>query len=187
MSSGYQPVGRCCGHSSAVTRIDWTTSSDVLRSNDLGHELRFWDCPTGAALQPSVCRDLPWASARVTLGYHCQGIYRSAADATSVNAADRSTSGDLLATVDDLGQVSLFRNPCVRLSGDPNDRTAANRRSFFAHASAALDCQWVQMGGEEELVLSAGGYDLSLLQWKRVRRSRRPRRRRFRGRRHQEG
>ena len=93
-----------------MTRIDWTTSSDVLRSNDLGHELRFWDCPTGAALQPSVCRDLPWASARVTLGYHCQGIYRSAADATSVNAADRSTSGDLLATVDDLGQVSLFRN-----------------------------------------------------------------------------
>ena len=47
----------------------------------------------------------------------------------------------------------------------------ANRRSFAAHASAALDCQWATIGGAEsaELVLSAGGYDLTVLQWRRVR------------------
>ena len=108
------------------------------RSNDLGHELRFWDAPSGEPItNASACRDLPWASARVTLGYHCQGVYRNAADATSVHAIDRSAGGELLATVDDLGQVSLLRNPCVRLSGDPEKPGAPNRRSFAAHASAA--------------------------------------------------
>ena len=144
----------------------------MLRSNDLGHELRFWDCPSGEAIAlASACRDLPWASARVTLGYHCQGVFRNASDATSVHAIDRSGAGELLATVDDLGQVSLFRNPCVRLSGDPHAPGAPNRRSFAAHASAALDCRWAsaKAGGDAaELVVSVGGYDLALMQWRRV-------------------
>jgi len=71
-------------------------------------------------------------------------------------------------------QVSLHRNPCVRLSGDPNAPRAPNRRSFAAHASAALDCCWASAGGAGgagggegggELVLSVGGYDLALMQW----------------------
>lgn len=173
---GVVPIAQCAGHSSAVTKVDWTTSSDVLRSNDLGHELRFWDVPSGEAIAlASACRDLPWATARVTLGYHCQGIFRSAADATSVLAVDRSPAlanggGELLATVDDLGQVSLFRHPCVRLSGVPKVPGAPNRRSFGAHASAALDCQWAAMGGaDDERIVSVGGYDLTLMQWRRVR------------------
>jgi hypothetical protein len=76
----------------------------------------------------------------------------------------RVRSGALLATTDDLGQVSLFRNPCVRLSGDPHVPRAPNRKSFAAHASAALDCCWAS-GGGDELVLSAGGFDLALMQW----------------------
>ena len=179
LDAAHPRVARCCGHSSAVTHLDWTTTSDVLRSNDLGHELRFWDVPSGEPITvASACRDLPWATARVTLGYHCQGIFRGRADGTGVHAVDRSDDGGLLVTADDLGQLNLFRNPCVRASGDPKRPGQPNRKSFAGHASAALDCQWAHDGGagqgragaagdDDACVVSAGGYDLALMQWRK--------------------
>ena len=49
VTPGYYRSG-CGGHSSAITHLDWSAASDVLRSNDLGHELRFWDVPSGKLL-----------------------------------------------------------------------------------------------------------------------------------------
>ena len=97
-----------CGPSSLQTPATAAPSPPARRPHARGaHARRFWDCPSGDAItNASACRDLPWASARVTLGYHCQGVYRSAADATSVHAIDRNADGTLLATVDDLGQVA---------------------------------------------------------------------------------
>ena len=167
----YSLVARCCGHSSGITHIDWTTTSDVLRSNDLGHELRFWDVPTGEAISvASACRDLPWATNRVTLGYHCQGIFRNRADGTGVHAVDCSADGDLLVTADDSGLINLFRYPCVRASGRPDAPGHPNRKSFAAHASAALDCSWGRDGAggaDDACVVTVGGYDLTLMQWRK--------------------
>ena len=87
----------------------------VLRSNDLGHELRFWSMPAGEPITVSrFYRDLPWVSATVTLGYHCQGIYRYRADGTGVHAVDRSADQQLLVSADEIGQLNLFRYPCVK-------------------------------------------------------------------------
>ena len=161
---GYRQIARCCGHSSAVIHIDWTTTSDVLRSNDQGHELRFWDAPSGEKITvATACRDLPWATARVTLGWHCQGIFRNRADGTGVHAVDCSADGNLLASADDLGLINLFRNPCVSASTKTSE---PNRRSFAAHASAALACSWAH-DGDCDCVISVGGYDLTILQWVR--------------------
>ena len=87
----------------------------VLRSNDLGHELRFWSMPAGEPITVSrFYRDLPWVSATVTLGYHGQGIYRYRADGTGVHAVDRSADQQLLVSADEIGQLNLFRYPCVK-------------------------------------------------------------------------
>ena len=75
----YAMLARCYGHSSAVAHLDWNAASDRLRSNDLGHGLRFWDVPSGQPITDAKsCRDVPWATFRVTLGYHCQGIFTTA-------------------------------------------------------------------------------------------------------------
>jgi WD40 repeat protein len=164
--SGYAQVARCAGHSSAVTHLDWTTTSDMLRSNDAGHELRFWSAPSGERItHASLVRDMPWATASVTLGWHCQGIFRNRADGTGVHSVDRSADDRLLVTADELGQVNLFRNPCVRAAAKPDE---PNKRSFAAHASAALACRWAD-DGEGDCVVSAGGYDVALMQWRRRR------------------
>lgn len=169
-ANGYSLVARSYGHTSSIVHLDWSATSDVIRSNDQGHELRFWDAPSGQAITAaSACRDLPWASARVTLGYHCQGIFRSSADGTGVHAVDRSYDSSLLVTADDLGQLNLFRYPCVRAE----TCARSNRKSFAAHASAVLSCCWACNGPrpDEEYVISAGGYDLTLMQWRRIRKA----------------
>jgi len=150
---------RCCGHSSAITHLDWDVHSCVLRSNCLGHELRFWDAPSGQQIgHASACRDLEWASFGVTLGWHCQGIFLGRADGTGINGVDRSPDGTLLATVDATGGVNLHRYPCVQ-----PEQGKPNRSSFYGHASSALACGWA---GDQ--LLSIGGLDLCLFQWERV-------------------
>ena len=89
------------------------------------------------------------------------------ADGTGVNGADRSPDGTLLATADDFGQLNLHRYPCVQPEGRGKP---PNRRSFGpgkdgAHASAALACKWAS----DEMLLSVGGLDLTLMQWRRKR------------------
>lgn len=41
----YAKVGKCAGHSSFVTHIDWSSDSQVLRSNSGDYEILFCKCP----------------------------------------------------------------------------------------------------------------------------------------------
>lgn len=41
----FLPTGKCQGHSSFVTHIDWTTDSNYLRSNSGDYELLYWEIP----------------------------------------------------------------------------------------------------------------------------------------------
>ena len=163
--------GALLRHSSGITHIDWTTTSDVLRSNDLGHELRFWDVPTGEAISvASACRDLPWATNRVTLGYHCQGIFRNRADGTGVHAVDCSADGDLLVTADDSGLINLFRYPCVRASDEAPCSRPSGSQGVRRACVRALDCRWARDGAggaDDACVVTVGGYDLNLRQWRK--------------------
>ena len=169
-AAGWVEVARCAGHSSAITQLDWTDDGYVLRSNCLGHELRFWDVDpdelrasaTGEQITlASACRDLRWASFGVTLGWHCQGIYASAADGTGVHGVDRSDDGALLATADAYGQVNLSlpvrRPPAARRRQPPLVRRPPPPRSAAAGSAAA-----VKTGSSR----SAGW--LCVLQWRRV-------------------
>ena len=157
----FAEVARCRGHSSAITSLDWTADSFVVRSNCSSHELRFWDVPSGVQITlASACSNLTWASAGVTLAWHSQGIFHKGADGMGVRAADRSADGTLLATTDDLSLVNLHRYPCVQ----PETKAQPNRRTFAAHASAALGCRWI---GNDALV-TVGGHDLCVMQWARI-------------------
>jgi len=162
----YSLLAVCRGHSSAITHIDWTEDSCVLRSNCMGHELRFWDVPSGEQITlASACRDLSWSTYTVTLGWHCQGIFNNRADGKGIYSVDRSGDGTLLATADEFGMVNLLRYPCVQAQA----RGKPNRREFSGHSSSALACRWVRGESHEEVesLLSVGGLDLTLFQWRR--------------------
>jgi len=162
-------VARCFGHSSAITHLDWTVDSYVLRSNCNGHELRFFDVPSGQQIAlASACRDLEWATHTAVLAWHALGIFARGRDGTGVQAAARSPSGSLLATVDDLSLVNLYRFPCPT----PEKPGAPNRHAASGHSSPALACVWAEgASNSHETLLTAGGQDLCVLQWSLERRS----------------
>ena len=54
--------------------------------------------------------------------------------------------------------------PCLQAE----TKLQPNRVSFAGHSSAATMCRWA-MEGSDEIVLSIGGYDLTMLQWRRKR------------------
>ena len=38
-------TGKCSGHTSFITHIDWSTDSNYLRSNSGDYELLYWEVP----------------------------------------------------------------------------------------------------------------------------------------------
>ena len=114
------------------------------------------DCAqlTGGA---SALRDAEWATQTCTLGFPVQGIWPPCADGTDVNAACRSSRGDLIATGDDFGKVKLFRYPCIVPQADC--------KPYSGHSSHVTNIGFTYDDG---LVLSAGGEDRAVFQWRVV-------------------
>jgi len=110
------------------------------------------------------------------------GIWSGTMDGSDVNAVDRSPCGQLLATADDFGKVSLFRYPCI----GSGDKKTTERVEYLGHSSHVTAVQWLTFpksrlskssDGEESkpnnndkenltYLLSTGGEDKCVFQWK---------------------
>ncbi|XP_076252565.1 echinoderm microtubule-associated protein-like 2 isoform X2 [Rhynchophorus ferrugineus] len=151
----YSRVGRCSGHSSFITHLDWAVDNQTLRSNSGDYELLYWNAGTCRQIpQPSLMRDLDWASNTCTLTFNTIGIWPENADGTDINYCDRSNDNKLMVTADDFGKVKLYSYPVMQpkslshvYSGHSSHVTAAN----FLH--------------DDSRVVSIGGKDTAVLQW----------------------
>jgi WD40 repeat protein len=150
-------VGKCSAHNSYVMAMDWCSESRYIRSNCGAYELLFHtvpDCnqdPSGR----SNTTGTTWASKTCKFQWETEGIYPSGTDGTHINGVAGSADGQLLATGDDYGLVCLFRDPC-RQGGKP--------RSYRGHSEHVVR---VMFGGGDARLFSVGGYDQTLMQWKR--------------------
>ncbi|XP_063957676.1 77 kDa echinoderm microtubule-associated protein isoform X1 [Lytechinus pictus] len=151
----YSKVGRCSGHSSFVTHIDWSADSTKLQSNSGDYELLFWDAETCKQIVGSKeTRDIEWATFTGVLGYPVCGIWPEGSDGTDVNTTARSGNGNILATGDDFGKISLFRYPVNHPKADCN--------SFKGHSSHVTS---VAFNEDSTKLISTGGRDMSCMQW----------------------
>ncbi|XP_050729879.1 echinoderm microtubule-associated protein-like 2 isoform X5 [Eriocheir sinensis] len=151
----YSRVGRCQGHSSFVTHLDWSTDSQFLQSNSGDYELLFWNAGLCRQIvQTSQMRDVEWATSSCTLTFNTLGIWPEGADGTDVNACTRANNTPVLATGDDFGKVKVFSNPachqkarCLEYGGHSSHVTAIG----FLHDDSRL--------------ISTGGRDTAVMQW----------------------
>ncbi|KAM9466957.1 echinoderm microtubule-associated protein-like 1 isoform 2-T2 [Clarias gariepinus] len=152
----YSRVGKCSGHSSFITHLDWSTDSQYLVSNSGDYEILYWI--------PSVCkqvvsvettRDIPWATFTCTLSFHVFGLWPDGSDGTDINAVCTSSEKKLLATGDDFGKVHLFSFPC--------SQSRAPSHVYGGHSSHVTSVNFLF---DDSHLVSTGGKDMSVMQWR---------------------
>jgi microtubule-associated protein-like 6 len=158
VNGNYRLIATCKGHSSFITALDWTADSTALHTTCGAYELLFWDAASGAQIKDGASRfrDEAWATWSTPLGWPVQGIFRGVVDYTHVNAADRSKDSQVVAVGNDWGLVEVF--------GFPNNEGAQSNQ-YRGHSEHVTN---VQFARDDSYIFSAGGYDQTLMQWKRV-------------------
>ncbi|KAJ8291121.1 hypothetical protein GJAV_G00021630 [Gymnothorax javanicus] len=152
----YSRVGKCSGHSSFITHMDWSVDSQYLMSNSGDYEILYWI--------PSVCkqvvsvettRDIVWETCTCTLGFHVFGLWPEGSDGTDINAVCRSSEKRLLVTGDDFGKVHLFAYPCSQFR--------APSHVYSGHSSHVTNVNFLF---DDSFLISTGGKDTSIMQWR---------------------
>ncbi|KTG41402.1 hypothetical protein cypCar_00000837 [Cyprinus carpio] len=151
----YSRVGKCTGHSSFVTHLDWSTDSQFIVTNSGDYEILFWEASSGKHVTSAdVVRNLEWATSTCVLGFSVFGIWPEGADGTDINALCRSHDKNLLASADDFGKVHLFSNPC--------SQPRAPSHIYGGHSSHVTNVAFLH---DDSHLISTGGKDTSILQW----------------------
>ena len=151
----YMRIGRCSGHSSFITSIDFTTDGTYMQSTSGDYEHLFWNATTCRQLNNmSIARDLEWHTHNSAIGFHVFGIWPDGADGTDINTCDRSHSQKLLATGDDYGKVNLYSYP----SSQPK----CLHHTYPGHSSHVSSVRFM---ADDSRLVSIGGRDSTIMQW----------------------
>ncbi|KAM6916570.1 echinoderm microtubule-associated protein-like 4 [Xenentodon cancila] len=158
----YSRCGKCTGHSSYITHLDWSPDNNFIMSNSGDYEILYWDVPNGCKLirNRSECKDIDWATYTCVLGYHVFGVWPEGSDGTDINALMRSHNRKVIALADDFCKVHLFSYPC--------STPKAPSHKYSAHSSHVTNVSFLY---KDSHLISTGGKDTSIMQWRLVEKS----------------
>uniref|UniRef100_A0A668ABP2 EMAP like 1 n=1 Tax=Myripristis murdjan TaxID=586833 RepID=A0A668ABP2_9TELE len=151
----YSRVGKCSGHSSFITHLDWSVDSQYLVSNSGDYEILY--CNQSTMICVETTRDIPWATCTCTLAFQVFGLWPDGSDGTDINAVCRSNDKSLLVTGDDFGKVHLFSYPCSQFR--------APSHVYGGHSSHVTNVNFLY---DDSFLVSTGGKDMSVMQWRIV-------------------
>uniref|UniRef100_A0A8V0X310 EMAP like 3 n=1 Tax=Gallus gallus TaxID=9031 RepID=A0A8V0X310_CHICK len=138
----YNRFGRCTGHSSFITHLDWSKDGHFIMSNSGDYEILYCECKAGGS------RDREWASYTCVLGFHVFGVWPDGSDGTDINSLCRSHHERLVAVADDFCKVHLFQYPCAR--------PKAPSHVYGGHGSHVTNVRFTHDDGH---LVSLGGKD----------------------------
>lgn len=157
-ANGFAQTAVLKGLSAGVTHLDFSEDGAVLQATSVGYELLYWDVATGKQVKtPSSLADTQWATFTCTLGWPVMGIWSDTGDGTDINAVDTAHGKSLVAAGDDFGKVRLYRFPTGVLK--------APSRRYGGHSAHVTNVRW---SGDDAHLLSVGGADASVFQWRVV-------------------
>ena len=157
VDKNFKPIRKLKGHSSTIWHIDFAEDGEILKSVCQAYEILFFSVreKRNIGSGASSFKDEMWVTNTARLGWHQQGIWPPFADGSDINSCDRSSNYKVLATADDFGFVKLFRYPC------PVEK--ANYHKYNGHSSHVTK---VRFHTQCQYLISAGGNDKALFQWK---------------------
>ncbi|KAJ8405776.1 hypothetical protein AAFF_G00312130 [Aldrovandia affinis] len=153
----YMRFGKCTGHSSFITHLDWSKDGKYIMSNSGDYEILYWDVAGGCKLLRNrfESKDREWASYTCVLGFHVMGVWLEGSDGTDINALCRSHSETMVAVADDFCKVHLFQYPC------PKPKAPSHK--YEGHGSHVTNVCFTH---NDSHLISMGGKDTCVLQWK---------------------
>ena len=112
-TSDYSLIGKCTKHNSFIVSVDWSSDGQYIRSVCGAYELLFFNGETFQqdANGASNTVDTIWATNNAKFGWLVDGIFPKGTDGSHINYVDFSKDGNLIATGDDYGLVSVWNNP----------------------------------------------------------------------------
>ena len=163
VKDNYVAKEKLIAHNAAITSLDWSIDSKYIQSVCLGYELLFHEVVPGLKgskqeKSASKLKNTQWASQSCKFGWFVNGIFRPGQEGFRINTVDRAPSRDVIATGEDTGKINLFRYPC---NSEGNSFT-----SFVGHASH-VTC--VRFFPDDSTLVSAGGNDKCIFQWRIIR------------------
>ncbi|XP_078261097.1 EMAP like 4 isoform X1 [Rhinoraja longicauda] len=153
----YSRQGKCTGHSSYITHLDWSPDTNFIMSNSGDYEILYWDIQNGCKLirNRSECRDMEWYTYTCVLGFHVFGVWPEGSDGTDINALCRSHNKKVVAVADDFCKVHIFQYPI--------SKPKAPSHVYSAHSSHVTNVSFTYNDGH---LISTGGKDTSIIQWR---------------------
>lgn len=140
------------GHG-GITNLDWSTGAFFLMVNTDSHELKFIKVETGEIFGSSDAKNIDWDTWTCKYGYATLGIFPNILG-EDVGSVCRNKQRNLLATGDDLQNVSLFRFPAVQ--------TKCGCKKYIAHSAPVTDLKFIL---DDHGLVSIGGRDKSVIVW----------------------
>nr|XP_034963441.1 echinoderm microtubule-associated protein-like 5 isoform X5 [Zootoca vivipara] len=154
----YKKVGECVGSTSFITHMDWSLDSKLLQTNDGSGKRLFYRMPGGKeVMNKDELKGVQWASWTSVAGLEVNGIWPKYSEINDINSVDANFMGQVLVTADDYGIVKLFRYPCLR--------KGAKFKKYLGHSAHVTNVRWSH---DYQWVISIGGADHSVFQWKFV-------------------
>jgi WD40 repeat protein len=165
-TTGYKYLGSCKGNNSVILHIDFSADSKYIQTCSQSYELLFYEVANQTQFVKSRdLRNQKWASFTSILGWDVQGIWPTESDGSDVNAVAKSKGEKYLASVEDTGLVKIFNYPCV--GGGLDKKGQLTRRPYNhsqrGHSSHVTNVSWDR---NDNYVISTGGADLCVFQWK---------------------
>uniref|UniRef100_A0A673H0C0 Echinoderm microtubule-associated protein-like 6 n=1 Tax=Sinocyclocheilus rhinocerous TaxID=307959 RepID=A0A673H0C0_9TELE len=151
----YKKVGECNKSTCFITHLDWSVDSRFLQTNDGAGERFFYRMPTGKFMPKEEAKGIHWMTWTCVLGPEVNGIWPKYSNVNDINSVDANYSSAVLVTGDDFGLVKLFRFPCLK--------KAAKFKKYIGHSAHVTNVRWSH---DLQWVLSTGGADHSVLQWR---------------------
>lgn len=155
----YTRYGKCVGHSSFITHLDWSKDGNYIMSNSGDYEILYWDITGGCKLLRNRYKnkDREWATYTCVLGYHVFGVWPEGSDGTDINSLARSHGMTMISVADDFCKVHLFRYPC--------NKPKAPSHVYTGHGSHVTNVRFTH---NDSHLISLGGKDASIFQWRVV-------------------
>jgi WD40 repeat protein len=143
------------GHSSFVKAVDWSDDGQYLQTTCGAHELLYWEATTFQLHQSPELANVNWHNQTVALGWSVRGIWDANMDGSDINSIHVSQNLGVIACGDDRSHVRLVKYPTIT--------TNPVKVDYQGHCSHVTN---VRFSSDSTKLYSAGGADLSVIQWK---------------------